>query len=181
MPTALLRPWSADDAVALLELCAGSPDLAPQLGGSTLATEQDAARYIRRSLPWDPASACVFAIEHDGAAVGAVGIGNIDLRHQTGWLFYWLGTGARGLHLASAAATTASNWALTELELFRLELGHRTNNPASCRVACKAGFLPEGIERAKLLYGTERFDVETHARLATDPAPATRRLELRTR
>lgn len=46
------------------------------------------------------------------------------------------------------------------------------NNPASCRVATSAGFLPEGIERAKLRYGDERFDVEAHARLRTDPAPA---------
>ncbi|WP_258174795.1 hypothetical protein [Nesterenkonia sandarakina] len=30
-----------------------------------------------------------------------------------------------------------------------------------------------GIERAKLRYGEQRFDVETHARLATDPTPIT--------
>lgn len=46
------------------------------------------------------------------------------------------------------------------------------NNPASCRVATRAGYPAEGVERAKLRYGDERFDVETHARLATDPAPA---------
>jgi len=39
-------------------------------------------------------------------------------------------------------------------------------------VASAAGFRAEGIERDKLRYGTERYDVETHARLATDPAPA---------
>jgi [ribosomal protein S5]-alanine N-acetyltransferase len=51
-----------------------------------------------------------------------------------------------------------------------LELGHRTNNPASCVVARRARFLVEGLERQKLRYGDERFDVELHARLATDPA-----------
>lgn len=55
--------------------------------------------------------------------------------------------------------------------LFRLELGHRVNNPASCVVAERAGFIAEGVERAKLKYGDERFDVELHARLATDPEP----------
>lgn len=55
--------------------------------------------------------------------------------------------------------------------LFRLELGHRVNNLASCKVATSAGFIPEGIERQKLLYGAERFDVETHARLRTDSSP----------
>ncbi|GEL99270.1 hypothetical protein CTE05_28170 [Cellulomonas terrae] len=45
------------------------------------------------------------------------------------------------------------------------------NNPASCRVATAAGFAAEGIERAKLRYGSDRYDVETHARLSTDPRP----------
>jgi RimJ/RimL family protein N-acetyltransferase len=56
--------------------------------------------------------------------------------------------------------------------LFRLELGHRVNNPASCRVASRAGFLVEGLERQKLAYDGVRFDVELHARLATDAVPA---------
>lgn len=45
------------------------------------------------------------------------------------------------------------------------------NNPASCVVAERAGFIAEGVERAKLKHGDERFDVELHARLATDPVP----------
>ena len=61
----------------------------------------------------------------------------------------------------------------------RLELGHRLNNPASCRVATAAGFLREGIERAKLRYGEERFDVETPAGLRIDPAPAIAALPMR--
>ena len=75
-------------------------------------------------------------------------------------------------------------WAFTDLDLFRLELGHRTNNPASGAVAEAVGFVPEGVERAKLRYGDERFDVRTMALLATDPRPADRpgegRVELRT-
>ena len=58
--------------------------------------------------------------------------------------------------------------AFAGLGLFRLELGHRLDNPASCRVASRAGFAAEGVERSKLRYGDLRFDVETHARLATD-------------
>lgn len=48
------------------------------------------------------------------------------------------------------------------------------NNPASCGVARGAGFVVEGLERAKLEYDGERFDVELHARLRTDPAPTVR-------
>ena len=38
-------------------------------------------------------------------------------------------------------------------------------------VATRAGFIAEGLERKKLQYGAERFDVETHARLRTDLRP----------
>jgi RimJ/RimL family protein N-acetyltransferase len=63
-----------------------------------------------------------------------------------------------------------ADWALTDLGLFRLELGHRMDNPASCRVARRTGFAVEGLERAKLRYGDRRYDVEIHARLASDPS-----------
>ena len=61
-------------------------------------------------------------------------------------------------------------WAFDQRDLFRLELGHRVNNPASCSVALNAGFAAEGIERHKFTYDYERFYVETDARLRSDPA-----------
>jgi ribosomal-protein-alanine N-acetyltransferase len=82
------------------------------------------------------------------------------------------GDSVRGEGLATRALAALAKRAYRELGLFRLELGHRVNNPASCAVARGAGFAVEGVERAKLRYGDRRFDVETHARLATDPSPA---------
>ena len=90
------------------------------------------------------------------------------------------GSAERGRGLASRALATAAAWAFDEVGLFRLELGHRVNNPPSCRVANAAGFIPEGIERAKLRYGDARFDVATHARLRTDPTPAIATVSVRT-
>jgi len=52
----------------------------------------------------------------------------------------------------TAAARAISEWAFTDLGLFRLELGHRTDNLASCKVATRAGYAVEGVERAKLRY-----------------------------
>ncbi|WP_375432404.1 GNAT family N-acetyltransferase [uncultured Friedmanniella sp.] len=74
--------------------------------------------------------------------------------------------------LATQGLTTLAHWTFHDIGLFRLELGHRVNNPSSCAVATRAGFAAEGVQRSKLRYGEERFDVEIHARLATDPAPA---------
>lgn len=170
MTSLSLRPWRPSDADALVAAYSCSPDLEHQLSPAA-GTGTGAQRVIREDLGWDRRTACNWAIEEDGAVTGNAGIGRIDHLHQTAWMYYWLALPARGKGLAARAVASLAFWAQEELKLHRLELGHRTNNPASCRVALAAGFAPEGIQRAKLRYGRERFDVETHARLATDPAP----------
>lgn len=168
-----LRPWRPDDAASLLAAVQATPDLDTQMNRSAVHGLEAAEEYIHSALAWDPdAGTCSFAIDVDGRAAGNAGLSHMDYRHRTAWLSYWIASDCRGLGLAGRAAAGAAGWAIQELNLFRIELGHRVNNPASCAVAKRAGFLPEGIERSKLEYGGLRFDVETHARLATDPVPA---------
>lgn len=168
----LLRPWNSDDADDLSRAARGSDDLAPQFGGADLADASAARGFIERHLRFDD-TAKNWAVEIDGHAVGNVGATGIEFRHQTAWMSYWLAPDARGGGVAAASLARVSDWAF-RAGLHRLELGHRMNNPASCRVAHAAGYLVEGIERQKLRYGDERYDVETHARLATDPQPRER-------
>ena len=99
----------------------------------------------------------------------------IEHRHNTAWISYWVTPAARGTGLASAATAALAGYCFDILGLHRLELAHRVNNPGSGRVALAAGFVAEGIERDKLCYLDEtgqavRFDVQTMARLASDPA-----------
>lgn len=171
-----LRPWLPSDAPALLDAVSGAPDLAPQFGGALPATPDEAAAHIERSLLFHE-RAKNWAVEVDGVAVGNVGLSAIECTHDTAWAYYWLAPAARGRGLAARGLAALAAWAFDD-GLFRLELGHRVNNPASCAVARAAGFAAEGIERAKLRYGAERFDVETHARLVTDPSPTVEPLPL---
>ena len=168
---AALRPWRIDDAVDLQRAFVVSGDLAAQLGAVELSTLARCQNFIADNLATGTVSRQNFAITLHGIAVGNVGVGSMEHRHGTGWVYYWVSAEARGQGLATLALVSIADWAFTEQGLHRLELGHRTNNPASCRVAAKAGFATEGIERQKLKYGTERFDVETHARLRTDAPP----------
>lgn len=164
-----LRPWHLDDARAVL-VAFDSADLDNQ--GGPLHTVDEARDWIKglqRGVATDRARA--LAIAAAGDAVGGVAISAIEHRHNTAWVSYWLSPAVRGQGLAVRATATLARYAFEELGLFRLELGHRVNNPASCAVATRAGFRAEGIERAKLRYGDERFDTETHARLATDRCP----------
>lgn len=179
-PEAVLRPWRLDDAASLQTAFTGSGDLAAQLGAIELSTIARCRGFIADNLAPATLTRQNFAISLDGVAVGNVGIGSMEHRHGTGWVYYWVSAGARGQGLATLALASIADWAFTEQGLHRLELGHRTNNAASCRVAAKAGFAAEGVERQKLKYGTERFDVETHARLRTDAPPPVRLLATRT-
>jgi RimJ/RimL family protein N-acetyltransferase len=55
------------------------------------------------------------------------------------------------------------------LRLHRIELCHAVANPASCRVADRAGYRAEGTLRESYRYGDgRRYDEHLHARLATD-------------
>lgn len=193
--TAVLRAWRRSDAGALSSAFRADPALAVQVGGADLSTTDDAAAYLASTLA-DPDAAPPqdgtdrapqrpsalprtrsWAIDDDGLAVGSVTLSAIESRHGTAWASYWVAPSARGRGLAASALAAASAWAF-DAGLFRLELGHRVNNPASCRVAGRAGYLVEGIERGKLRYGAERFDVELHARLATDPDATAQALHL---
>ena len=170
-PAAVLRPWRLADATSLQAAFTASGDLAAQLGAIELTTVARCERFITDNLATGTVSRQNFAISVDGVAMGNVGIGSMEHRHGTGWVYYWVSAEARGRGLATLALASIADWAFTEQGLHRLELGHRTNNEGSCRVATRAGFVAEGVERQKLKYGSERFDVETHARLRTDAPP----------
>jgi [ribosomal protein S5]-alanine N-acetyltransferase len=66
----------------------------------------------------------------------------------------------------------ASTWMFRSVGLHRLELSHSTLNPASCRIAEKAGYPYEGTRRQQVLHQDGWHDMHLHARLVTDEAPA---------
>lgn len=171
----VLRPWRRSDLPALLDIFSVSPDLASQYPLPVTDLAQ-AADCLDRMLVWDDTrrNLAIVIDRGDGPVpVGNVAVTAIEHRHDTGWLSYFSSRAVRGSGLVSRSAAAVANWALADLGLFRLELGHRVNNPASGAIAVAAGFVSEGRERQKLRYGDERFDTLTYSRLATDAAPRT--------
>jgi len=76
---------------------------------------------------------------------------------------------ARRQGVASQSLTAVTRWALDDAAFHRLELGHSTHNVTSCRVARKAGFLPETRpKRAQALHLDGWHDMHRHALVASD-------------
>ena len=174
-----LRPWSIEDAGGLQSAVIDSEDLRTQFGAGDLTTLDGCVDVIKRHLAVSLPSVRNFAISISGRAVGNVGVSHMERRHDTGWVHYWLAADVRGHGLATRALASVATWAFEDRDLFRLELAHGVSNPASCHVATRSGFRAEGVERLKLKLGRERFDLETHARLRTDPPPQARPLPIR--
>lgn len=129
----------------------------------------DAKRYVARLIdPDSPHEPWVIAEDDDLRGLICV---SVDEGNRSGWFWYWMTDSARGRGWTSRAAATVARWALSNRGLERLELGHRVNNPASGKVAARAGFVKEGIERGKFLIEGERIDVDTYGRLRSDPEP----------
>lgn len=162
-----LRPWQPSDAPAVLR--AFAPAEMARQAGRPVTNGAEALEWIaERESARTAGTGHARAVVREGAVLGCVAVTAVNHVHDTGWISYWTVEEARGTGVAAAAVRALSRWAFDDLGLYRLELGHRTNNPASCAVARRAGFAVEGIERAKLRYGEVRYDVERHARLATD-------------
>ncbi|MEI7034628.1 GNAT family N-acetyltransferase [Streptomyces pratensis] len=164
----LLRPWLPADAPAVLRAFAPA-----EMDRQTDRPVSDLAGALvwiaARTRERGAGTGFSWAVAGDGGeALGCVALTVLNRVHGTGWVSYWTTEAARGRGVAPAGVRALARWAFEELGLYRLELGHRTDNPASCRVAERSGFTAEGVERGKLRYGDVRYDVERHARLADD-------------
>lgn len=111
----------------------------------------------------------VLALWYRDQLAGVVGLTAAD-QHAIGWCWYWVFQDFRSRGIASAALCVVANAALST-QWYRLEIGYQTNNSASARVAETAGFIVEGYERQKFIWGDTRVDAVLAARLATDPWP----------
>ena len=70
--------------------------------------------------------------------------------------------------MATAATVAVARWAVAELGLHRLFLLHSTANPASCRVAVKAGFALEGTLRSAMRHPDGWHDMHLHGLVPGD-------------
>ncbi|MGW6273241.1 GNAT family N-acetyltransferase [Streptomyces sp. NPDC055060] len=165
----LIRPWQAADAPAVYE---AFQDPVIQRwharGADSVDETRDwiegwrAAWAEERDAHWAIADATTDAV------VGRISLRLIVLGDGQAEVAYWTMPSARGRGIAPRALTTLSDWAFADVGLHRLELTHATANEASCRVALKTGFAPEGTKRRAVLHEEGWLDMHLHARVRED-------------
>ena len=142
-----LRPWSMQDVPEAVRCCNEEQirRFIPPL--PVPYTEDDAIAFIGAAQQRLDQGSVTLVI---GDAADAALRGSIGLRTiapgiaQTG---YWVAPEARGRGVAGKALLLLSRWALATLPLIRLQLFTDVDNPASMRVAERAGFVREGTLR----------------------------------
>jgi RimJ/RimL family protein N-acetyltransferase len=121
---------------------------------------------------WEEGTRAGFAIV-DAASSEFLGLAllvRIDRAARECEAGYLVAPQARGRGVAVRALRLLTEWALTELQLLRVELRISTDNGASTRVAERAGFVREGVLRSVHFKNGVRADVAVYSRLAGDPA-----------
>ncbi|MGW0507424.1 GNAT family N-acetyltransferase [Micromonospora sp. NPDC003241] len=168
-PGLLLRPWSTADAPAVL--AAWHDPAIAQWNPQGDAFDLDAARqWVHWRADWSQGTHVSLAVAdptRPEIMLGSVSLHRIHAGDAS--IGYWTVAAARRQGLASAAVSRLTEWAFRDLGLHRIELCHAVGNPASCRVAERAGYPVEGTLRQSHRYGDgRRHDEHLHARLATD-------------
>jgi RimJ/RimL family protein N-acetyltransferase len=128
------------------------------------AGERGAARWLASTdRGWRDGDRLCFAVLEVDQAGGCVLAGNVGLKNregptgrigerETAEIGYWTAVAARGRGIAPAAVRAVTGWvfdAFAGTSLRQIMLVHDVGNPASCRVAEKAGYPFQELSLAK--------------------------------
>ncbi|WP_369218497.1 GNAT family N-acetyltransferase [Streptomyces flavofungini] len=165
----VIRPWLPADAPGVYE---AFQDPALQRWHARVADSVSEARgWIEEwRAAWTGERDAYWAIADAGTdvLVGRIALKLMALADGQAEVAYWTVPAARGRGIAPSAVEVLSRWAFEDVGLHRLELTHAVANEASCRVASKSGFRPEGTKRSAVLHADGWHDMHLHARIAGD-------------
>ena len=145
-----LRLWGENGDVDAITAACNDPDIAEFLDEiPSPYTEEDgreAIAYFREA--WADGTASNFAITNGGRPIGSIGVRWVDADHGVAEVGYWVAREARGRGICTRAVRLVSRWLIEDHAIERLQLRADEQNPASRKVAEKAGFTQEGVLRS---------------------------------
>jgi RimJ/RimL family protein N-acetyltransferase len=114
-------------------------------------------------------SGWIFVIRHEGDVVGLVDLNHYVPLVELADVGYWLSTSSAGRGFMTEALSGVVEFGFQVAGLHRIQLTASPANIASCRVAEKVGFQPEGLRRDGSRGRAGWHDVRMYGLLATDP------------
>jgi RimJ/RimL family protein N-acetyltransferase len=131
-------------------------------------------RYVDRRARCDGEAFAI--LDDDGAFLGLALVPTLDAEAAEAELGYIVAAHARGRGVAAEALTLLTRWAFEERGIQRAYLIIDVDNPASKRVAERAGYTLEGVMRNTYVKQGRRSDTELWSRLPDDAEPNGRSL-----
>jgi RimJ/RimL family protein N-acetyltransferase len=169
-----LRLWRADDADELVAALDGDEEITRWLDSIPQPyTGGDARAWLAQARQsWKEGAGCPFAVvdASTGRLLGGIGIRWNDRVNQIGEVGYWARQDVRRRGLTTRALRLVTEWALRAAGCERLVLRADTWNVPSQRVAERAGFVREGVERSARFSPRQgrRVDFVVYSRLPSD-------------
>jgi len=164
-----LRPWQEADLGVIAALCR-NPDVARFTRVPDPYTDADARAWMD-GLPGrlaDGEAVRLAIVAGGGEPVGSIGLRIDPLDRDIAEAGYMVAPAARGRGVATAALRLASRWGLRDLGVARVQLSTHIDNPASQRVAERAGFRREGVLRSWEELRGRRVDLVMFSLVAAD-------------
>jgi len=165
-----LRPFTLDDVDWVTEGCQ-DPDVTRFTGIPEPYSSDDAREWIgtqpEQRGGGEALHLAVIAAD-DERPLGSVGLQRMAWDQLRGEIGYWIATWGRGRGAAPSAVRLLARHAFDALGLERIEVIPYVDNPASQRVAEKAGCTREGVLRSYFLAHGERHDCVMYSLLPGD-------------
>lgn len=141
-----------DDIDAIFAACQ-DPDIQRYTTVPAPYTREHAEGFVGLTTQWwESGAEAVWAIRHEGALVGMVGLHKLDRGNGAGEIGYWMAPAGRGQGLLTEAARAVLDWGFSAEgpALARIEWRAVVGNVPSARTARALGFRYEGLLRSAL-------------------------------
>jgi RimJ/RimL family protein N-acetyltransferase len=144
-----LRPWAAEDVDALVDALDSDREISKWLELIPQPyREPEAKAWISASgAMWRDGTASPFAVLAEDEVVAGCGVNWIDREQAVGDIGYWARREVRGRGYVTRAVLVTARWAFA-CGCERLQLRADAENDESLRVAERAGFTREGVQRS---------------------------------
>lgn len=171
-----LRPWRDSDVEALVLACQDA-EIARWTRVPENYGEADARTYLmQRYEAIHAGQLAPFAIvssSDTSVLLGSISLMRLAWEHARGEVGYWLAREARGQGHITRGVRLICRWGFDSLGLERIELLAATGNPASQRVAERAGFTREAVLRSYIRGKDGPQDMIAYGLLASEAGQTT--------